>query len=306
MCLYTKYITNPKYLPNKKNNYKPPACKDRRLLYVPVKCGKCMECRKQNQSQWIVRLSEEIKKEPEALFVTLTFNEESYKELAAITKNENEMCRIALRRMLENYRVQNKRTIKHWVATELGDDGRIHMHGIFWTNKEVIEKYWKYGFIFIGTWVNEQTIFYITKYIMKVSTIDKNFTTKILCSKGIGSSYLKRGDVRNNRYKKNDTDESYRLRDGRKISLPDYYKRKIYSEEEREKLWIEKQERGYRYIMGEKVDVDNEQEYFSLLNFYREKAKRILNEKPQDWDKEKHKKQLKKLKEYRQRFKGGC
>ena len=196
MCLYTKYITNPKYLPNKKNNYSPPACKDRRLLYVPVKCGKCMECRKQNQSQWVVRLSEEIRKEPEALFVTLTFNEESYKELATITKNENEMCRIALRRMLENYRVQNKRTIKHWVATELGDDGRIHMHGIFWTNREVIEKYWKYGFIFIGTWVNEQTIFYITKYIMKISTVDKNFTPKILCSKGIGSNYLNRSDAR--------------------------------------------------------------------------------------------------------------
>ena len=83
MCLYTKYITNPKYLPNKKNNYNPPDCKDRRLLYVPVKCGKCMECRKQNQSQWVVRLSEEIRKEPEALFVALTYNEESYKELAA-------------------------------------------------------------------------------------------------------------------------------------------------------------------------------------------------------------------------------
>ena len=61
---------------------------------------------------------------------------------------------------------------------------------------------------------------------MKVSTVDKNFTPKILCSKEIGSSYLNRDDVRNNRYKKNDTDESYRLRDGRKISLPDYYKRK--------------------------------------------------------------------------------
>lgn len=306
MCLYTKYITNPKYLPNKKNNYNPPACKDRRLLYVPIKCGKCMECRKQNQSQWVVRLSEEIRKNPEALFVTLTFNEESYKELAAITKNENEMCRIALRKMLENYRVQNKHTIRHWVATELGDDGRIHMHGIFWTDRKVIEKYWKYGFIFIGTWVNEQTIFYITKYIMKVSTVDKNFTPKILCSKGIGANYLNRYDVHNNRYKEKRTDESYRLRDGRKISLPDYYKRKIYSEKEREKLWIEKQERGYRYIMGEKVNVDNEQEYFSLLNFYREKAKRILNEKPQDWDREKHKIHLKKLKEYRQRFKGGC
>ena len=45
------------------------------------------------------------------------------------------------------------------------------------------------------------------------------------------------------------------LRSGRKINLPDYYKRKIYTEEEREKLWIEKQEKGYRYIMGEKGNI---------------------------------------------------
>ena len=49
MCLYTKYIENPKYKPNKKNNYNPPVCEDRRLFYVPVKCGKCIECKQQKK-----------------------------------------------------------------------------------------------------------------------------------------------------------------------------------------------------------------------------------------------------------------
>ena len=61
MCLYTKYLLNKKYLPTKKNEYNPPACQDERLRYVPIKCGKCMECRKQKKREWYIRLSEEQK-----------------------------------------------------------------------------------------------------------------------------------------------------------------------------------------------------------------------------------------------------
>ena len=46
MCLYPTFVKNPKYKPNKKNKGKPPVCKDRRLYYIPVKCGCCIECRK--------------------------------------------------------------------------------------------------------------------------------------------------------------------------------------------------------------------------------------------------------------------
>ena len=49
MCLYPKPIENPKYRPNKKNNYNPPTCEDDRVLYVPVGCGNCIECRNQKK-----------------------------------------------------------------------------------------------------------------------------------------------------------------------------------------------------------------------------------------------------------------
>ena len=65
MCLYTKYITNKKYQPNKKNNFRAPVCKDRRLLLVPAKCGRCIECRKARKREWVIRLNEEIKNNPE-------------------------------------------------------------------------------------------------------------------------------------------------------------------------------------------------------------------------------------------------
>ena len=57
--------------------------------------------------------------------------------------------------------------------------------------------------------------------------------------------------------------------------------------------------------MGEKICTDNEQEVYKLMQYWREKAKKLYNEKPQDWDREKHKKALEKRKEYLNRFKKG-
>ena len=94
MCLYTKYLLNKKYLPTRKNGYNPPVCNDERLRYVPIKCGKCMECRKQKKRERYVRLSEELKRNKKALFLTLTFNEDMYEEtrkaVNAGTKPTNE------------------------------------------------------------------------------------------------------------------------------------------------------------------------------------------------------------------------
>ena len=61
MCLYPKLIINPKYKPNKKNGGQVPAIFDKRVIYVPIGCGKCMECRKQLARNWQVRLNEEIR-----------------------------------------------------------------------------------------------------------------------------------------------------------------------------------------------------------------------------------------------------
>ena len=66
----------------KKNQGNVPECKDERLRYVPTKCGKCIECRKEKARNWRIRLAEELKNNPDALFITLTFNEESYRELS--------------------------------------------------------------------------------------------------------------------------------------------------------------------------------------------------------------------------------
>ena len=305
MCLYTKYIKNPKYLPNKKNGGYPPPCPDERLKYVPVKCGKCMECRKQKQREWITRLSEEWKAYPKDLkFVTLTISDKSFHELREYnSESENDLCKKAIRRWLERIRKKTGKSVKHWFVTELGEEkGRIHLHGFVWANAQLIYDTWKYGHVFIGNFVNEKSIFYMTKYMLKQNPIDKLFVGKVLCSAGIGGSYVKSINACNNAYRKGATKEFYRLRSGIKINLCQYYRYKIYSEEERQALWIEKQEKGFRFICGEKVYVDDEESYNNILQFYQEKGKELYGDNPEEWDLQKQRERLKRMKKAREKM----
>ena len=43
-----------------------------------------------------------------------------------------------------------------------------------------------------------------------------------------------------NKYQEDKTDETYRLPNGAKSALPIYYKNKIYTDEEKQKLWLNK------------------------------------------------------------------
>lgn len=300
MCLYPKLILNRKYTSNKKNGGNVPVCRDERLRYVTAACGKCLECRKQKQRQWIIRMSEEIRNNPNAYFVTLTIDDESYKKLSkeCKSKDDNDIATKAMRMFLERVRKVTKKSIKHWFITEKGHENtkRLHLHGILWGigTDELCKEKWKYGFVFIGTHVSEQTVNYITKYMLKVDEDNKGFVGKILCSAGIGRSYMDRIDSERNKYEAGKTDETYRLRNGGRINLPIYYRNKIYSEEEREKLFIEKLDKGEVWIMGEKCRIDDEKSYTKLMEWHRKKAAKLFGDNEEEWEKEKYWNRLKK------------
>ena len=252
MCLYPKLIENKKYKVNKKNKGIVPMVNDTRVLLVPVGCGNCIECRKQKMRMWQVRLLEELRHDSTGKFVTLTFSDIALNELYNSNKiktgdnkiDENEAATVAVRYFLERWRKETKKSVKHWLITELGhnETKRIHIHGIIFTNDvEMIKKKWeKYGLVYIGDYVNERTINYIVKYVNKVDTVNKGYKPKILCSKGIGSGYLKRIDSKINAYREGETKEYYRTKSGHKINLPIYYRNNLYTDEEREKLWLKK------------------------------------------------------------------
>jgi len=300
MCLYPRLINNRKYIANKKNGGVIPAVYDKRVLIVPTGCGKCIECKKQKAREWQVRLSEEIRHNKNGKFVTLTFSNESIKELS---KNielkgyelDNEIATLAVRRFLERWRKKYKKSVKHWLITELGGNGteNIHMHGIIWTNEnaETINKIWKYGYTWIGDknnggYVNEQTINYIVKYVNKIDQKHSEYNSKILCSPGIGNKYLERIDSDNNKYKGEETNETYKTRTGIKLALPIYYRNKIYQEEEKEKLWIDKLNKNVRYVLGQKIDISKgDKEYEKALKYAQIKNKRLgYGDNSKNWE----------------------
>jgi hypothetical protein len=284
MCLYPRLIRNRKYTVTKKNGGNVPEVKDKRVLSVPVGCGKCIECRKQKSRGWQVRLQEDIRTNQNGKFITFTFCESELKKLEDEIDLEgydrdNEVCRIAVRRFTERWRKKYKKTIRHWLVTELGGQNteRVHMHGIVWTDDvKDVETIWKYGKIWVGDYVNGKTINYIVKYINKVDEKHKEYSSKIFTSKGIGGNYMERKDAERNTYIKGKTIETYKTRQGLELALPIYYRNKIYSDEEKEKLWLEKLDKEERFVDGVRVDIANgNEEYYKLLEVKRSKNKRL-------------------------------
>lgn len=293
MCLYPILIKNPRYIPNKKNGGHPPKADDKRKLYVPVGCGNCIECRRQLANNWKVRLSEELRAldstcaarlDIKAYFVTLTFSEEKlnwYLNTLGRSNDINNIAAAAIRHFLERWRRKYKKSLRHWLVTELGHEGteRLHLHGIVFTNEEKIntlEERWRNGWVHIGEYCNEKTINYIVKYITKVDNDHKNYKAKVFASAGIGSNYVyfideKRNKqngrgIKFNKYNGEDTKEYYLTKEGFKISLPMYYRNHIYNEEEKEKLWVNKLNKKEKYVDKVKYQLETDEDIAIYLN----------------------------------------
>ena len=200
-----------------------------------------------------------------------------------------------------------KKVIKTLVTTEKGGNRteRYHLHGIVWGAKDttLITELWKYGFVFVGSFVNEQTINYITKYITKKDLKHPNFLPTILCSAGIGEKYLSRSDSELNRFRGKQTTETYRLRNGTKLNLPIYYRNKIYTDEEREQLFLNKIEKGIVWILGQKVNITDEETYFQLLKQAQKDCQRLHGDDPVQWEEAKYSRGLEKQRQARKRTK---
>jgi hypothetical protein len=316
MCLYPQLIENSKYKSNEKNGGVIPRPTDERVLFVPVGCGKCMECKKKKANGWRVRLSEEVRSDKSGKFVALTFSDDSLKELCSrIEKNEvragrllersvnglegynldNEIATIAVRYFLERWRKKYKKSVKHWFVTELGQTKteRIHLHGIMWTNVDGVEmsKLWKYGILTIGKrkyfdgkqldwndlgYVGDDSVNYIVKYVHKQDLKHKNYLSKILTSSGIGKGYLDRSNAKGNVYNSEKTYEVYTARNGNKYSLPIYYRNSIYSDDERERLWLNMLDKEVRFVDGVEIDVSKGlDKYYEALEEARNKNVRL-------------------------------
>ncbi len=175
---------------------------------------------------------------------------------------------------------------------------------IVWCSRKDVDA-WRYGYTYIGDYVNSKTINYITKYMLKINENCPEFVGKVFCSQGIGKGYENSTNARRNRYQRERTIETYKAEDGRELPMPKYYHDKIYSEEEREKLWIIKQERGYRYIGGEKCSTEDLEEWDNLTRYYQRRGVEVFGDKPGEWEKDKQRRRLERMRIARRRMRGG-
>lgn len=314
MCLYPKIIKNRKYTANKKNGGLIPPVTDERTKYVPVGCGKCMECRKQYGRSWQIRLLEEIKHNKNGKFITLTFSNESIYELCQRkeTKNlegydlDNQIATTAIRLFLERWRKKYKKSLRHWFVTELGHEGtqNIHLHGLVWTDTDlnVLKAIWQYGYVWTGkgekqqNYVNEQTVNYIIKYVTKTDEHHKYYKSIILTSPGIGKQYLQTLNATLAKYKGSETKEEYTSPTGHKIAMPTYYRNHIYTDQQKEKLWLQKLDKEERWICGEKLDATNLKAIEKTLNWYRKINKRLgYGNDEKNWEREEYETQQRRL-----------
>lgn len=281
---------------------------------------------KKKATQWKVRLNEEARNDTSGKFITLTFEDKYIIEINEAIKKEglkgydidNGIATYAMRHFLERWRKKHKKSVKHWFITELGQTSteRIHMHGILWTSEtnENISKLWKYGGISVGKrlyingikmndnetgYVNEKTINYISKYITKRDLKHTEYKNIVLCSKGIGQAYTLRRDAEINKYKEDgETNQTYQTRTGHKLGLPMYYRNKIYTEEQREKLWIEMLDKNVRYVLGEEIDIsEGDEEYFETLRQARLKNRKLkFGDDSVNWEQKKYENERRNLK----------
>ena len=132
---------------------------------------------------------------------------------------------------------------------------------------------------------------YCVKYVSKVDTAHPGFISKIFASKGLGKEYLKRSDAFYNRFKGEDTREYYRTQSGLKIGIPTYWRNKLWSEDERDALWIQKLDKQVRYVRGMKFDVSTPEgihQYYEALN-REQRINEELGYPKKAWERKKYK-----------------
>lgn len=316
MCLYPKIIKNPHYTANKKNNGRVPYCEDKRMLYIAVGCGKCIECRKKQIRSWVARIECEREFNPlPAQFVTLTFDEESLCNLTKqaekirITQIQkgiepahiyNIVAKRAMRLFLKRWVKEFGKTLRHFATTELGEEkGRIHIHLITWTKHFAeIPEIWKYGRVNEKKLKHRKGIRYVVKYIKKQSEIDSDFYGIILASPGIGKDFINTESARLRKQRWNDEQQYIKLETGQKIGIPMYWRQKLFTEEQRMQQWADILDKNERWILGEKFDISTQKgqhEFIEALKYQQQKMQRLGYQTDEDWDEKKYKKSCKKL-----------
>lgn len=150
-------------------------------MYVP--CGKCYYCLQNYRNMWITRLKAENLHATDGLFVTLTYDDQHLPVEAYVDTYTGEVLykqypnkkgfQKFLKRLRKNF------PFRYFAVPEYGDStGRVHWHVLFFFDflvdihtYDVIDNTWQDGsIIYYGT-IEDASIVYVTKYVLKDTSI---------------------------------------------------------------------------------------------------------------------------------------
>lgn len=231
-----------------------------------VPCGRCLGCLSKRRRDWTMRLSQELKSASSASFLTLTYDDENlpyvdfgdkieyfncdksiwhgtgfWPELKKLQNNTWEyfetfgiypLFKNDLQRYLKRVRKVTP-NLKYYAVGEYGSETkRPHYHAIvFNADPEVLAEKWDQGITHQGT-VTDESIKYVTKYLINEDFIDNPIKPFAIMSKGLGKIYLK------NATKWHKRNFTLCPADGKdnKSCIPRYYRNKIFSKVENQLL----------------------------------------------------------------------
>lgn len=200
-------------------------------------CGKCPDCRNRRAQSWVFRLTQEEKVHFTSAFITLTYSHET----VPISQNGfMTLCKSDFQDFIKRLRFNTKcKTIKYYACGEYGSTTwRPHYHAIiFDVGFEDVFKAWGNGQIHFGD-TRQESIAYTTKYMCKPSKIplhskDDRIPEFSLMSKGMGKNYLTDQMIK---YHEQTQNSFVTLPGGYLQSLPRYYRDRIFTLAERERM----------------------------------------------------------------------
>lgn len=236
---------------------------------LPIPCGKCEACRNDDSNQWRIRLKEHFYSSVNAIFITLTYNDDTlhFEQFTADngrtiwheTFNKSDVQKFfkRFRKKFESYYKKQDEKFSYFLVSEYGPTYfRPHYHALLFNvpilsdipevqNFKITEEVynlWGKGFVKVDA-CNEARICYCTKYMSCVTQIPSYLPKPFrLISKGIGKSYILNSRLM--KWHKEALNCYYQ--DGQfKLKLPKYYKDKIFDEDEKQlirQLYFIKQE----------------------------------------------------------------
>lgn len=253
-------------------------------IKTTVPCGKCYACKMNKRIEWTFRLSKELAVAKSAYFVTLTYSDDNLPQ--KVDLKTGEIFNVLRKADLQSYikRLRYYSQFRYFAIGEYGEETkRPHYHILMFNlSKKASEKIgevWKYGHVKIGR-VETASIHYCTKDMMK--NVDVNQVADIPAFR-IMSTRPAIGDSFKYLLENKKIDKDFQVFMGKfKISMPRYYRDKLFNYKEKEvhanEMIKKADEKFLEYLEDcKKKRIDNP---FTYLEKYREslirKEKKLL------------------------------